>query len=81
MGFCIFCRTHLALSDISCDFFVIFVGHIWLCWTYLAGTDLTTSNDIVDDCVTMLAPDAIFATLKTIVDDESSTISLRVARL
>ena len=38
-----FCRTHLALSDISCVFWsflsdISSCGHIWLCRTYLAGT-------------------------------------------
>ena len=37
------CRTHLALSDISCVFWsflsdISSCGHIWLCRTYLAGT-------------------------------------------
>ena len=32
---CYFCRTNLALSDISC-IFCNFVGHILLCRTYLA---------------------------------------------
>ena len=36
-------------------------------------------NDFVNDIVNDLALDAIFATLKAIVDDEKSTISLRVA--
>ena len=40
-----FCRTHLALSDISCMFLsfasdITSCGHIWLCRTYLAGTRL-----------------------------------------
>ena len=40
-----FCRTHLALSDISCMFLsfvsdITSCGHIWLCRTYLAGTSL-----------------------------------------
>ena len=42
-----------------------------------------TRNDFVNDMVNDARADAIFATLKTIVDDEtstiSSTISLRVA--
>ena len=42
-----------------------------------------TRNDFVNDIVNDARADAIFATLKTIVDDEtstiSSTISLRVA--
>ena len=44
--FCKFCRTHLALSDISCVFWTFLsdissCGHIWLCRTYLAGTGLS----------------------------------------
>ena len=38
-----------------------------------------TRNDTVNDFVDDARADAIFATLKTIVDDGSSTISLRVA--
>ena len=38
-----------------------------------------TRNDFVNDIVEDARADAIFATLKTIVDDGSSTISLRVA--
>ena len=43
--FCHFCRTNLALSDISCVFWSFLsdtssCGHIWLCRTYLAGTGL-----------------------------------------
>ena len=41
--FCHFCRTNLALSDISSVFWSFLsdtssCGHIWLCRTYLAGT-------------------------------------------
>ena len=44
--FCHFCRTNLALSDISRDFWSFLsdtssCGHIWLCRTYLAGTGPT----------------------------------------
>ena len=38
-----------------------------------------TRNDFVNDIVNDAWADAIFATLKAIVDDETSTISLRVA--
>ena len=38
-----------------------------------------TRNDFVNDIVNDARADAIFATLKAIVDDEKSTISLRVA--
>ena len=38
-----------------------------------------TRNDFVNDIVNDARADAIFATLKAIVDDETSTISLRVA--
>ena len=38
-----------------------------------------TRNDFVNDIIDDERADAIFATLKTIVDDGSSTISLRVA--
>ena len=38
-----------------------------------------TRNNFGNDFVTMHALDAIFATLKSIVDDEIATISLRVA--
>ena len=38
-----------------------------------------TRNDFVNAIVNDRALDAIFATLKAIVDDEKSTISLRVA--
>ena len=46
--FCNFCRTHLALSDIPCVFWsflsdISSCGHIWLCRTYLAGTERSSS--------------------------------------
>ena len=45
--FCHFCRTNLALSDISCVFWsflsdISSCGHIWPCRTYLAGTGPTS---------------------------------------
>ena len=51
--------------------------------TFVRYKDPATRNDFVNDIVNDARADAIFATLKTIVDVEtstiSSTISLRVA--
>ena len=76
--FCHFCRTNLALSDISRDFWSFLsdtssCGHIWLCRTYLAGTGPTlffvhvTSqhNDLATNKILLKFGTTLFGYLRT----------------
>ena len=64
--------------------YAILISSVWNYRFNVCQTkDPATRNDFVNDIVNDARADAIFATLKAIVDDEkstiSSTISLRVA--